>query len=331
MTRSPTVTVAASVAVIIGCVGCGPANDDTSSDGSTSPYEMPYFGDCTKELAFDRQADGSQNYTSTTEYDADERAARLEHVDDDGTYEIREWSYDAAGCYLGYAGYTIESDGGLKTVTLDQTCDEHNNIVTSASAIIFGDLDNPDDRWTSDYVYTNTYQGDLLMQRDVEWYLDIESYGSFDYSYIELLSYDSDLLTLRETWDDGALSENEAWTWDAQGDLLSHEHLLIDSGDTSSEAYSYDSHGRLLTRRDESVSDDLLESRAYSWDEAAYRLTEVIKDLGDDGEPDAVWSFDCQGDWPWSCDVAYDLEDPEGGTSLDGVTDHSYVEGWSCL
>jgi len=60
----------------------------------------------------------------------------------------------------------------------------------------------------------------------------------------------------------------------------------------------------------------------------------VLRENWHDGSPDAVWTRDCQGEWPWSCDVAYEVEDGEAGTHVDGVIDHTYTYTytytWSC-
>ena len=314
--------------------GCGPRGEDTGDTSgrgdTTSPLEMPYYGECSRDIAFDRLDDGSVDYTKVWTYDADEHLVYYQLDDVEGSYDERHYTYDSTGCYVGYERYAIESDGDIEQTTADMSCDEHGNVAHESMVTVYGDPEDPDDVWTLTYAYTNNYEGELIVQREVEVWFDIRSYGTYDWVYTELNEYEGEWMVLRETWLDGEQTENETWDWDADGNLLRYEALVLDDGGDYLEEHSYDEHGRELTERQVSESDDLLRSYSNVWDDSAYRILEITLDDREDGSPDAVWTRDCQGEWPWSCDVAYEVEADEAGTHVDGVIDHSYTDTWSC-
>lgn len=332
MTRSSSWATLLTFAVTTGGTACGPRDDDTATHGGDplSPYEMPYYGDCRREIAFDRSADGAVDYTRLWEFDTEERLVHYELDDVDGSFDHRAYTYDETGCYVGFEASNADSDGEVESSSAQQTCDDRGNLLTLNMVTIFGDPADPDDVWTVAYTYTNSYEGDLLVGRDIQISFEIESFGESSWTETELMTYERDLMVYRETWKDEELRDTETWSWDTDGHLLSYAQIDLAYDEDYLEEHGYDSHGREVAERQVSESAALLVGYTRTWDETAYRNAEVIKDEGEDGSPDATWTYDCEGAWPWSCTVSCEVEDAEAETHVDGDIDHSYTDSYIC-
>lgn len=331
MFELPFVLICLSLTVMFSTVGCGPKTDDSAdTEIAQSPYEMPYYGECSRNIAFDRQDDGSVDYTKLWEWDAEERLSSYEYDDVEGPFEERDYGYDEAGCWTDYQRYTIQSDGDVETFTAQMTCDEQGTRATETIVEVFGDPEDPDDTWTWIYTYTNTYDAGLLVQQDTHWTFESPEYGVYEGSFSELMSYEGELKVYEETWVDDEQTRAETWEWDTDENLLRYEELDLDDDEDYLEEHGYDAHGRHVSERQSSDSDDLLVLNTMAWDETAFRYLEQTMDDGEDGVLEGVWTYSCAGDWPWTCDVAYEVEDEDAGTSVDGTTDHTYTDWFGC-
>jgi hypothetical protein len=327
-------------------LACRPGTPDAGDDGEPdggdgeeadgpSPYEMPDRSGCDYDVAYDDGADGSVDVTGHYEYDDADRVHVYDYEDSNtGAWSTWAATYDDNDCALTISYASVDEDGEIGDYEVLATCDEHGNRTRWEVEMFIGDPDDPDE-WLWVYEYANTYDGDLLVQVDSTITVDLSGteYTWWEHDYMD---YGSDgLVSHHENWEEWekgkpALSWTEDWTWQDADRPLTRDYEDVEEGITETETWRYDSHGRAV-QDDEQIAEEPPERREYTWDDSAYRLTSSSLDVGADGVVEGATTFDCEGDWPWSCEVAIDGDtDGEGEEPYDGVVDHAGSTAWTC-
>ncbi len=302
---------------------------DEETGPTESPYEMPSRAGCSYELVYDEGADGTDDWSDEIVWDADERVVDYTHESpaDAWTRHIA-YEYDAAGCMVGYT-FEDDQDGYVSQVTAVSSCDGHGNAVEATYTQSYGG-DAPD---VITYTYTNTYDGDLLVEKAVAAAAEGMTFTLHPNRYT--YGYDADgRLDAEDAYDDDGWMWGETATWLAEDKPLTTHYEDAD-GATRDAEYTYDEHDRNVASTFVDVASGGTEAsrdEARAWDPDHYRVTTSRMDVDRDGTLDAESTSTYDGGWPWTAEVEVDGRSTVGADDgeHDGTADHRYRYGYTC-
>lgn len=310
-------------------VGCAGDAEDDDGDVALSPYVMPDRGGCKWTSDFDVEADGTVDWTSAYAFDAEERFVAYTYEDLQGeAYREVEWAYDASGCLIGYSSESVDDEGEYSGVAYTAACDEHANWVE----VDYSWETNNGEDYFGNYSYSNVYEDNLLVEREVSATLDDEYLSLWANRFTYLYDDDGRLINER-SYDGDEWVQEESLTWlKDDKPLTQHRESADEIRDWS---WGYDEHDREVSSvyASEDAEGTYAQRTRHTWDDEYYRFVTSEQDIGADGSPETTWVYTCEGDWPWRCHVTLDgngEDEPDEDDPHDGEVDHSYRFEYTC-
>lgn len=295
-------------------VGCSPKID-----------VAPDRAGCTQVVTTDVGDDGSIETTQTREYDEQGRVAVFTSDGFDGDTLEQRWSYDDAGCRVGYEYRQVTGSGDVYTSLVDSTCDANQEFLTEVVVdIATGSYSYQAEQ---ENVWDRTYDANGRTSSAVL----TATYVDFGFSFDTLLSYVYDdrgrLLESVEESDYGVDRLTQIWVddLDTEADLLASRELRDGLGLLVDGRYlTYDERGRIVRERTVDARRVDLEVETV-WEKKGWVPVEFTYRSGGEVTQRATATTD--GDDPYqTIELAFDGYDSDP----DGTVDARTRTVWTC-
>jgi hypothetical protein len=267
-------------------LACAPSAGTPVTDDTGAP---PHAGEasrggCSVEITI--AVGGAYHETCTATYDAPGRPLTYDCVDVEGYVSQASGAYDEAGCRIYDLLHFTSADLEYRDER-DVTCDGRLNSVTEIGAYETSDGGGgASDAGSYDWSYTNTYSGDLLVERVRE---DGANSTQTVYSYNS-----DDLLEAEHTGpEDGSIQSEVFYFYDDVGNLVRSESDSAYSNSTWDG--TYDALARVVRSVSWADYDDRTITRVTEWEGDSLR--EAHEDLDNDGDG----SLETTLDYAWTC------------------------------
>jgi hypothetical protein len=315
--RTPLPTRLAFVAATL-LAAC--AKEEDTGDAIT-PYAMPPYGGCAATKVIYRTDEGEEELddTITWTYDADERLVDYLEVPGYSRSYEQAYAYDGAGCLTAYTETSTSGDD-VEVLAYAYTCDGGFPVSGTATDTVSGTVE-----YQHTYAFTNVVEHGQLVLRTIV--------VDGDYVEREAISWVDGEEVAYDLWNGERWTDHATWSLGADGRVL--EATDEDPGNDDAGTryrYTYDVHGRAVDwTYVEGVDLETPEFAEHeTWNDDLYMQTRIEDDWGLDGVLDSVYDLDCEGPWPWSCDIQYDDGFFSEDDVLDGVPDEHITFAWEC-
>jgi hypothetical protein len=312
-------------------------DDDAGSARESGPYVSPDNSNCTADTEFDRGADGDINYTKHWVYGDDERLVAFSHEDfDNGDSDQYTITY-LGDCQTGYHRVEVDEEGEIVTTDQAVECDAMSNWLSRENVRVTTPIDGGEDETVSyRQTFTNTYDGDLLIEQTYEdWLTFPDDEDQWVGTNRKTFTYDTSGRVTTELYADAETDEQRSlktWTWYADDKPATYSYE--NNGDepyTDQTEYEYDADGRNTRTSVVSGMSGVLVVDTREWDPDHYRSVRNTVDYDGDGVLEGEWIHDCEGDFPWGCSTTVDGErGAEPDPPHDGTVDHTYTLVYAC-
>lgn len=293
-------------------------------DGAEAPlpFQTHSVAGCQLWIEKDGDADGTADDRWWYRYDDGENLTRYVYKDSDGDRSDYSYRYDGNGCMV-WADVFVRSGDSQTHYEVEQSCDALG--------------------WPVRADYHLTQQGGACAQEEYDYYYTYETH--YDGTLPDFVHVDGFHSPRRQfhchyddyTWEDGrmvgwdlwehnAITRSETWSYDEQGNELTHTIQDEELGTDYAASFEYDAWGRRTASLLHYFHYDRDYLYQWVWDPDWDRVTRESIDYDADGVEDKATTYAYSGDWPWSEIQWEDSTDPAAG----GAPDTVWTYDWAC-